>query len=52
MYSATVGKSFFSFIEKYEPESAYILNENLYGSLKAGKTSIRFAYHPDAAVLM
>lgn len=42
---ATVGKSLFSFIEKYGPESAYVLNENLYGSLKAGRTNISFAYH-------
>lgn len=41
---ATAGKSLFSFIEKYGPDAAYILNEYLYQNLKAGKTDIRFAY--------
>jgi predicted AAA+ superfamily ATPase len=39
-----VGKSLFSFIEKYHPEKAFIFNEKIFDSLLADNTLIQFLY--------
>jgi len=40
-----IGKSLFSFIDKYHPEKAFIFNENLFELQKVNKTPVRFLYH-------
>jgi len=39
-----IGKSLFSFIEKYHPEKAFVFNEKIFDSLVADKTLIQFLY--------
>ncbi len=41
---ATIGKALFSFIEKYQPDSAYVLNEKIIETKMADKTRVEFAY--------
>jgi hypothetical protein len=49
------GKSLRSYIEKYVPEQAIVFNDNLFETMKIGRTAVRFLYHfvglptPDAA---
>ncbi|MBU1186698.1 MAG: ATP-binding protein [Acidobacteria bacterium] len=39
------GKSLYSFIEKYDPAEAIVLNNDIYKQMKIGKTPVRFIYH-------
>ncbi len=41
----SIGKSLFSFIEKYHPTKAFLFNENLFQSMHVNKTLIHFLYH-------
>ncbi len=45
------GRSLFSFIEKYQPEKAYVFNRNLLKSINVNKTLVHFMYHVYAAGL-
>jgi predicted AAA+ superfamily ATPase len=40
-----IGKSLFSFIEKYHPENAYIFNKDIFDAVKVSRTTVRFLYH-------
>jgi predicted AAA+ superfamily ATPase len=40
-----IGKSLYSFIEKYHPENAFIFNENIFKLVKVNTTVIQFLYH-------
>lgn len=42
---ATIGKSLYSFIEKYHPDTAFIFNENILKVDKVHKTEVKFMYH-------
>lgn len=41
---ATIGKALLSFIEKYQPDTAFVLNENILETKMVAKTRIEFAY--------
>lgn len=41
---ATIGKALLSFIEKYQPDTAFVLNENILETKMVAKTKIEFAY--------
>ncbi len=40
-----VGKSLYSFIEKYHPSRAFILNENIAGMRQVASSTVHFIYH-------
>lgn len=43
----TAGKSLYSFIDKYRPESGFVFNDHLVDKMKIGGTSLRFLRHFD-----
>ena len=39
-----IGKSLYSFMAKYQPENAFILNESLFEDLRIGKSTVHWRY--------
>jgi predicted AAA+ superfamily ATPase len=39
-----VGKSLYSFMAKYKPERAFILNESMFEDLRIGKSMVHWRY--------
>ncbi len=42
LYKKIIGKSFYSFIEKFSPKTGIILTRDYLGEEKIGKTKIKF----------